>query len=379
MKEFQINNKINWKKYRQEFPALNTYAYLNTAGGCPLATSVKNAGVQFYNAMEQHGDIPWNKWIVQIEDTRKKVALSINADIEEVAFLSTATQATNLVSRMLPKGGVLMLHNEFPSTSLPWIHQNYPVIFVETPHDLTELFTNLKKAVRPDTRYLVTSHTHYMTGFRHDLKELSAFCKDYNLKLILDATQSFGSIPIDVKKDFIDIMWFSGYKYALAGYGVAVIYINQSLLKEMKISEVGWNSAEDHGEMGYDRIVIKKGTAALETGHPPFAGIFALNKGLDILLEISLEAIHERLTELTSYLISSLVENEMDIDFPIAEKYRSPIVMINVEDANKIKKKLIQQNIFVGKHKNQLRVSLNFYNTFKDIDRFVKAMKEFEH
>lgn len=367
---------MNWEKYRQEFPALNTYTYLNTAGGCPLATSVKNAGIQFYKDMEKHGDTPWDKWTVKIEETRQKLALSINADVDEVAFLSTATQAANLVSRMLPKGGVLMLHKEFPSTSLPWLHQNYPVTFVDFPNDQDELYTNLKKAIQPDTHYLVTSHTHYMTGFRHDLKELSAFCREYNLKLILDATQSFGSTPIDVKSDCIDILWFSGYKYALAGYGIAALYINRSFLNNMEISEVGWHNIEDHGEMWYDRIAIKKGAAALETGHPPFAGIFALNQGLNILTEISIEAIHKRLTELTDYLVSCLVKNEMEITSPTSEKYRSPIVIIKVKDANQIEKKLIQHNIFVGKHSNRLRVSLNFYTTQKDIDHFIAILKK---
>ncbi|HSO88034.1 MAG TPA: aminotransferase class V-fold PLP-dependent enzyme, partial [Draconibacterium sp.] len=213
---------VDWNKVREEFPVCRKYVYLNPAGGSPVSKSAADEGKRFYDEMLEFGDIYWDKWLERTEKVRSDLAEFIGANREEIGFTTNTSHGMNLVAMFLKnlsggggsgEGGekaatVLTMRDEFPSTTFPWLNQGTQIKFVE-PTNYGYSVDDIKKAITPDIKILITSYVQYCTGFRQDLEKLGNFCRDNNLIFVVNATQALGIFPVDVKKCNIDFLVFT--------------------------------------------------------------------------------------------------------------------------------------------------------------------------
>lgn len=366
----------DWKKYRRAFPALSTHTYLNTAGGCALPRAAAEAGKTFYEEMCSFGDTCWDSWTIRYEQTRSRVAASLSVEPNAVSLLPTATHGLNYIAHLLCRAGdhVLACDQEFPSTVLPWINNGAEVSFVPLQHDGSVAPEAFVPFIRTNTRCIVVSHVQYHTGARHDLRALAEICEAHGLELIVDAVQSFGAVSLDLSDIPVSALVFSGYKWALGGYGIAGMYMKPDLVASGPKPLAGWRSSKNPAEMVFDRLDFAADGKVLEGGHPMFAASFALEAGLEMINKIGLAKISARNDALVRHLHDTLQENGLQINSPLAVERRSAVVMIDMPDAEQVRKKLLERHIFVGARKSSLRVSTHFYNTKDDIDYLMSEL-----
>ena len=312
---------VDWNKIRNQFPAAKKYIYLNAAGGSPISRSTAREGRRFYDEILAGGDVPWEKWLKQQEEVREKVAKFLNADKSEIAFTSNTSQGMNIVAQIFKgKGSVLTMNDEFPSSTIPWLNQKYKVRFVK-PEKGVYTLENIEKNITKDTGIIVTSHVQFCTGFKQDLVGLGKLCKRKGLILVVNASQSAGAMPIDLKKADIDFMVFKSLKWIMAGYGAGVIYINKKWFNKINYPIAGWKSVRDPGVMNNKNLDFRKDAAALEVGCVPLAPVFALSGALDFLNKIGKKNVERRIYELGDYLVKKLKESGFEIITPLAKKY----------------------------------------------------------
>lgn len=369
-------SSIDWNAYRDRFPAVRRWTYLNTAGGGAVSDVVAAAGKQYFDDFHQDGDTHWPDWRARTEAIRALAAATLNATPREIAFVPTTSHGLNLLAQMLggPGIGVLTVAREFPSVTLPWINQGSPVIFLEPADDGAIDLGGAARAVTPVTRHLVISHVQYRTGYRHDLGALRALCDDNGLTLIVDATQSAGAFPLDVARHRVDALVTSAYKWLGAGYGVALLYLRDGLRATLAPPAVGWRSARVPYDMLYDRLDLTDDAAVHELGHPPIPGIVALGASLGLLREIGIERIAARIGSLTATLHERAGAAGLKIVSTADPAARSGITMIALDDAEAAHAELMRRRIFVSRYGDRLRISLHFYNDESDVDRLIDAL-----
>jgi len=366
---------MDWQRVRDLFPATQRYTYLNSAAAPPLSLYAAREGKRYYEEMLQHGDVAYDRWVEQIEEVREKLARLLHTQAEQLAFTYSSSHGINLVAQILAKrGDVLAPADEFPSATLPWLQQQYDVHFVASRERGIIDVQDIENAVGPRTRILVTSYVQFATGFRQDLVSLGQLCRERDLVFVVDATQGMGVFPIDVEACGIDFLVFSGYKWTLAGYGVAGLYISQRFLDTWQFPVAGWWSARDPEVVINDRLDLKDTAAELEVGSPHFAGIFALGGALDLLADIGAERIEQRVHELTDYLHTRLASASLKIASPANRNQRAGMTIIETNDAQKAVQALAESKIIVSARGRGIRVSLHIFNNFEDIDRLVQAL-----
>jgi selenocysteine lyase/cysteine desulfurase len=221
---------------------------------------------------------------------------------------------------------------------------------------------------------LAVSLVQYKTGFRLDLDRVSALCRARGTALVLDATQAFGVIPIDLERTPVDALVFSGYKWATAGYGIAPLVVRRSLLEERGLPSVGWRSAREPYDLESTKLDPTTEARGLELGHPPFAGIFALRGALELIESIGLAAIEARVSHLLDKLHRGLEARDIPIDSPREHSARSPITMIRVPDPKATATALAERNVFVSARGEGLRVSVHYFNNEDDLEAFLEAL-----
>jgi selenocysteine lyase/cysteine desulfurase len=207
-----------------------------------------------------------------------------------------------------------------------------------------------------------------------DLSGLSELCRSKGILLIVDATQSFGTLRIDLERDPVDALVFSGYKWTTAGYGIAPLYVRKKHLESRRLPGAGWRTAKQPYALVNDFLDLTTEASGLELGHPPFPGIFALRGALRLIEEVGLGNIEARIQELTDYLHRKMDAAGISIASPRASQDRAGITMVGVSNPAEVANRLKEKKIFTSARGSALRVALHFFNTHEDIDRLAGAL-----
>ena len=368
--------EFDWGKVRAEFPVTETYAYLNSAAAGPVSRRAAGAAGQFYRETLESGDRLWEAWLARREQARAAVARLINAEPFEVAFTTNTSTGMNLIVDALEGAGdVVSCELEFPVSTIPWMHRGMRVQLLKAVGG--ELRTeDLLAAAGGREGVICLSHVQYSNGFRAPLEEIGA--GKGRRRLVVNASQSAGVFPLDVKRMRIDALCATGHKWMLAGYGSGFVYLSRELLGRTRPRAVSWMSVEDPFGMRNDSYELRADAAArAETGCPHFAGVFALGEAARLLLEIGADKIERRALALNRRLTESLAAAGWRVLSPLGdEAARSAETLVAADDPRRVVKHLSRHKVAVTLKPEGFRAATHFFNDEGDVERLVSALDE---
>jgi cysteine desulfurase / selenocysteine lyase len=366
----------DWSRVRAEFPVTENYAYLNSAGAGPVARRTAAAAAEFYRETQESGDRLWESWLARRERARETVARLINAEPDEIAFTTNTSSGMNLVVDALEGAGpVVSCALEFPVTTIPWMHRGVRVRLLEAPGGVLRAEDVTAAARAEGAGVICLSHVQYSNGARTPVEDIGAG-KGGSL-FVVNASQSAGVFPVDVKRMKIDALCSTGHKWMLAGYGAGFVYISRGLLAKTRPRAVSWMSVEDPFAMRNDSYRLREDAAARsETGCPHFAGIFALGEAAGRLLELGVEHVGRRALELNRRMTESLTEAGWKVLSPLAdESARSAETLVAADDPRAAVRHLSRRGVAVTIKPEGFRAATHFFNDESDIARLVSALE----
>jgi len=366
---------MDWNAIRRDFPVTKKYVYLANAYGAPIPKQILKPINQFYEEELNEGDLPFDEWLERKEEVRKNVAKFINANIDEIAFTQSTSEGMNLIAHMISKKGDVITDSlEFPSSTLPWINQKANLKFVDAVNGKI-LIDDIRKHIDEKTKTIVTSHVQFSNGFRQDLEKLGEVAKQNNLFLVVNATQSMGVLPVDVKKFNTDFMCAVALKWLVASYGVAIFFMKKQLLNELETPVAGWLSVKNPDSVDNRKIDFKDSVSRFEVGNTALPAILGLGASIKYLQKIGIPNIEKRVLKLTDLLIEHLQRLNLEILSPLERKHRSQIVLFKVKNPKEIVEKLKKRKIIASTRLGGIRVSPHFFNNEDDIEKFIKNLK----
>jgi cysteine desulfurase/selenocysteine lyase len=382
----------NWDRLREDFPITKSYTYLANAAITPIPLPVYTEILKFYRGALYHGGTIWSDWIDAMEETRELYSKFIGADSkDEIAFTHSTSEGMNIIAHILSDKGIVISNElEFPSTNLPWINKNSKNIKFLKPDyegkipilDIAKMIDKFHGKRGKQVKTILTSHVQFSNGFRQDLEELGKLTQRKDLHLVVNATQSLGAMSLDVKNFNIDFMASNGHKWMLSSFGIGTIYIKRKYLRDKDYFKPTFFSLSGQKKKdNFDNNTILDSSYSatrFELGTPHFQNIVALKAAIKYTSKIGIKQIEKRILGLTNYLIDKLVNIDIEILSPVAEKkYRSGIIVFKPkkENPSQIVMKLQKMNqIIVSARGKGIRVSPHFYNNEEDIDNLISAL-----
>ena len=357
---------------RKKYPALAEQTYLNTASCGLISSATAAAAQQFYQQLLEQGGAPRNDWYAQIPLLRQEVADWLGAAADEIALLPNFSVACNYVARALTGcSRVLLLDSDYSSLTLPWLLPDYQVHYCSaTPSGAIDLNGLEEQVKKHQIEVLAISHVQYASGFCIDLEALGRCCRDWGVLLVVDATQSLGVIPVNLRTAPVDVLISSGYKWMTAGFGNALLFVRRALHDRLVVPAVG-NNSFDNSPTVRSRSDLQFSARLLEVGHYDFASLWALRQALRELQSIGQAAIYQRVQDLTTYLYKHLPDSvEVVSEYP--EAHRSGITVLR--GGVELERALHKQKIITSARPQGLRISLHFYNNEADIDHLCQGL-----
>ncbi|UKI38576.1 MAG: aminotransferase class V-fold PLP-dependent enzyme [Clostridiales bacterium] len=264
-------------------------------------------------------------------------------DPNRFIFTQNATESLNLAIRGFLKTAVTLFLTQMEHNSVI-----RPVFTLEKDgitHTVAEADVfgrvspeNVENAIRPDTKMIIATHVSNVCGTVNDIEKIGKIAKEHGIAFLIDAAQSAGVLPIDIKKQNITFLSLTGHKRFWDRRAPARCTSETTALFRLKTGGTG-----SYSKLPYqpDDLPDKYESGTLNT-----VGICGLNEGLKFIKKVGIENIFEHEMHLTSHLLENLsVMRGISVQGYMSASHRSGVVSITSD------KKTAVRNIAHFKHR----------------------------
>ena len=242
-----------------------------------------------------------------IYTTRQRLNTLFNGhDPSHVVFTQNVTMSLNMVIKGLLKAGdhVLVSSMEHNAVMRPLTQLlDKGITFDIIPCDKTGSIQleSMDSLIRPNTVAMIINHASNVCGTIQPLESIGPICKAHSLQFIVDAAQTAGVIPIDVKACHIDALCFTGHKGLLGPQGIGGIILTKEMAQTLTPLIAGGTGSFSHLETMPTHM-----PDAFEAGTLNLPGIIGLNEGLAYIESQGMENIHNHELVLTQSFLEGL-------------------------------------------------------------------------
>jgi selenocysteine lyase/cysteine desulfurase len=366
--------------WRDLFPVTRHLVYFNHAAVGPLSQRASDAMEWHARDQRDHGALHWREWYAEIERLRASAARLIGAtDPREIAILKNTSEGLSFVAaglRWREGDNVVTTALEFPSNYTPW--KRLEARGVECRVAATPALDQIEPLVDAWTRVVSVSSVAFHNGFTADLDALGDFCAQRGIFFCVDAIQSTGVLPIDVRRSKISFLAADGHKWICGPEGAAMFYVAAEHREALDVIESGWTNIERKGKFLGCGTDLLPDARRFEAGSLNTNGIYGARAAIDLLLEIGVETIARTTLELAERLADGLES----IGFRVASPrpLRSGIVgatppRVEGRELLRLHGELEREGIVCAPREGLLRFSPHFYNDADEVDRVVDALR----
>ena len=397
---------LDIQKIRADFPVLDQQVngspliYFDNAATTQKPKSVIDALAHYYtsdNANIHRGNHTLaDRATAAYEVTRKKIQEFINAPSSvQIIFTAGTTGSINLVAQTFgranfSKGDKILISNlEHHSNIVPWqmIAEEKGAIIEVIPVDDRgvldlEAYRNLL-----DSRVKLVAVNHVSNGIGtiNPIAEMIHLAHTHGAKVLIDGAQSIAHLDIDVQALDIDFFAFSAHKL-FGPTGVGVLYGKRELLESMPPYQGGGEMIK---EVSFEGTTYNELPYKFEAGTPNIADVIALSAAIDYVNALSKDALFTQELALLAYateqlntisglrIIGTAPDKIAVISFVIDGLHPQDIGVlldkfgIAIRTGHHCVQPLMKR---YGLEGGTCRASFAFYNTFEEIDLFVKAL-----
>lgn len=372
-------------RFNNEFNLDDDVIYLNHAAVAPWPVRTEKAVNAFCRENVTIGSKKYANWLNVEAHLKNQLAQLIQADnADEIALVKNTSEALSFVAYGLDwaHGDTIVTSDEeFPSNMIPWESlENQGVRVIKTHlKDTEDPTAELIKNIDSRTKLLTISSVQYASGLRVDLERLGEACQQRGVLFCIDAIQSVGAFPIDVKKYQADFVMADGHKWMLGPEGLGFFYCRQSSINTLKLTQYGWHMVEDMGNYDALEWSTAKSARRFECGSPNMLSIHALSASLSLLLEVGMNTVANNLIERGQYVIDKVQQSPSLtlLTKPDAQGNNIIVFKPTKHDTNELFDYLTSQQVVCAKRGGGIRFSPHFYTPFSVIDRAFTLINRF--
>ncbi len=372
--------------FRDRFPILRETTYLisNSLGAMPEQAERDLA--EYARVWKTRGVRAWAEtWWGMAREVGDLVGSLFGAPKDSVSMHPNVTVAEAVVISAFDfsgrRNGVVYSSMNFPS-----VRYLYDRFARERGAKITEVASadgisvpteRMCEAIDETTLLVPMSHVLFQSAYVQDAKAICDRARAVGAHVVLDAYQSVGTVPVDVKEIGCSFLIGGTLKWLCGGPGAAFLYVRDDLLDTMAPRLTGWMA---HAQpFAFEAPPIRQATGAYRwaNGTPNVPALYACRAGPAIVLEAGIEAIREKSKRQTQRLVDAGLAQGFTVRAPMDPQRRGGTVAFDVPHAPAVKHELLDRGVIVDYRPGAgIRVSPHFYNSDDECDRAVAEIAD---
>src|SRR5947207_4650103 len=367
---------------RHRFPIFEQRVYINSCSQGALSDAVRASYDKYLADWDEHG-APWEYWVERGETARAAFAGLVSASPDEIAVTTSLSAGVSALAsglRFARRSKVVLTDWEFPTIGQIWHAQEARgarVTHVQAAPDGTIPLEHFDRAIDDDTLLVSITHVCYRNGAMVDVPAVVELAHERGALVLLDAFQSIGSLPVDVRELDVDFLGAGVLKYLLGSAGLGFFYCRRDLVERVWPTQTGWFADENIFAMDHTDYSPAHTAARFQSGTPPVPAIYAGIAGIELMQEIGVAETREHVNKLNQHLVEGV--DELGATLATPREAHGPLMCAKSTDAKALVAALDAEGIVTSERDGNLRVSAHCYNTSEDVDAVLAALQKHRH
>jgi cysteine desulfurase / selenocysteine lyase len=376
-----VNNE---DKRREAFPICKRNIFMAHAAVTALPRVVADAVIRFTEEsaanFENFAALP-----KAIQETRVAAAKLIGASAEEIALIGPTSLGLSLFANGIdwrPGDEVVCYLDDYPANVYPWLNLRSRGVTVRLlePSEPGALTPELvAKALTTRTRLVALASCNFVSGYRIDVESIGKSLRERGVLFSVDAIQTLGAFPTTV--EYVDFLSADAHKWLLGPLAIGIVYVRRECFDLCRPTLLGSWNVKAPGFVAQDEIEFHPTAQRYEPGALNVMGIFGMKAALDMLLEIGVANVADRIGTIMARLTNGLDELGYRSLGPTSGTNASGIVTVSRPgtDMEALFQRLAAAHIVCSSRQDRqgrhyIRFSPHFYNTDAEVDRVLKVL-----
>jgi kynureninase len=371
-------------KWRSEFPILDKTVYLisHSLGAMPKAT---------YDRMQDYAEMWATRGVRAWAEGWWNMPLSVGDEVGRIIGAEPGTvvmhQNVSICQSLIlscfettPKRNKIV-YSELNFPSVMYVYEAHArngslrIDAVKSDDGITVPLERMLAAIDEETLLVPFSHVLFKSAFLQDAKAIIDRAHEVGAIVVLDAYQSAGTVPFNVKELDVDFATGGSVKWLCGGPGAGYLYIRPDLHEKLQPKTTGWMAHEDpfsfSTELRYAPTV-----ARFLHGSPAIPALYAAQSGYRIINDIGVDKIRAKSVRQTTRLIALAEEAGFEVTSPKDSSRRGGTISVMHEHAAALTTELIRREFIVDFRPGAgVRISPHFYTTDEELELVIQEMK----
>ena len=365
---------------RGDFPIVNDRVFLNSAYIAPVPRQVVAAGHAFLeersNQATQLGAL-----LKKCDDVRAQFARLINAaSPDEIGLLFSTGEGENVVA-----AGLDLKADD--NVVIDELHYNTEFVLYRTLEKTRGIQLRIVKhrngvvdasdfepLVDNRTRLVSVAWVSHQNGFRHDMRPIADVAHAKGALFYTDAIQAVGMFPVDVRASGIDCLCAGGYKWLLAGWGVAPFYVRTDVADRLRLDRFGeMHAGRELPDHSYE---IPANAKRFDYSSRAFGDVYALSAGLAYVEKVGVGRIEEHTVNRLARRLQAGLAGQGHRLFTPAGNRSSIVTFYTTKPAAEVRAAFQRVKAEVTSRNGTVRIAAALFNNDDDIDSCLEATQQ---
>ena len=346
---------------------------MNNCSQAPQTVATRAAADLYLQSWNESG-MDWDEWIIQVGFAKEQFAALIGASTNEIAMFSSVSEATSALASAFDFSGkrrkVVVSEAEFPTVGQVWLAQEKRGAQVQWAAVREGAVDPSEYDLHVDRETLLVSacHGYYLDGALQDIARLAAQAHVHDAWMFVDAYQTLGAVPVDVKALDVDFLVSGNLKYLMGIPGVAFMYVRQELIDQLHPTVTGWFGRENPFAFKVNALDWSETASRFDPGTPPIIHRDVARAGMEIIHEIGVARIREWHEVLAHRLIDGGVERGLTVFGPTDVAHKTASTAFVVDDSREVEAAMRARGVLPSARGPVIRLAPHYYSTLEDVD-----------
>lgn len=366
---------------RRRIPLLGSCIPMANCSQGPQTDATRAATERYLESWNRTG-MDWDAWMEEVRLAKAAFAALVGASGEDIAVFSSVSEATSAVASAFDFTGrkrrVVVSEMEFPTIGHVCLAQERRGAEVSwvAMHDGVIEPADYDAALDDQTALVAACHGYYVNGFTQHLGPIVARAHAAGALVFVDAYQTLGAWPINVKEIGVDFLASGNLKYLMGVPGIAFLYVRPGLAEELNPAVTGWFGRVD--PFAFDARVLdwSAGARRFDSGTPPIPNAYIARAGMELIASIGVDKIRSWHHVLSQRLVDGGRERGLIQHGSAGPARKTANSAFLVSDSHGIERAMRERGVLPSARGPVIRLAPHFYNTIDDVDTALDLLAE---